>query len=108
MIAVNGFDACSQSELNHGRVKTRQRARTSKKNTMQQLGNIDFVESQVRRIAAEVDAAGVPMKKVSLPSAVPLTDHYHIAKDVKKPLILGEWLNNHVDDPALRVIRFSR
>jgi len=74
---------------------------------MQQLRNIDFVESQVRRIAAEVDTAGVPMKTASLLSAAPLAAHYHIAKDVKKPLVLGEWLNNHSDDPALRVINIS-
>ena len=72
---------------------------------MQQLGNIDFVESQVRRIAAEVDTIGVPMKKPTSPtSTVSLTARYHIARDVKKPLILGEWLINHSDDPALKVL----
>ena len=72
---------------------------------MQQLGNIDFVESQVRRIAAEVDTIGVPMKKPTSPtSTVSLTAHYHIARDVKKLLVLGEWLINHSDDPALKVL----
>jgi len=70
---------------------------------MQQLGNIDFVESQVRRIAAEVDGVGVPVKSVSSSSTAPPTARYHIAQDIKKPLILGEWLANHSDDPALKV-----
>jgi hypothetical protein len=93
-----------QSELTHGRVKTRQDTRTNKKNTMRQLGNIDFVESQVRQIAAEVDAAGVTVKPVSSPPTEPATSGYHIARDVKKSLVLGEWLTNHSDDPALEVI----
>lgn len=92
-----------QSELSHGRVKTRQKARTSKKNTMRQLGNIDFVESQVRWIAAEAEAVGVPIKSVSPPPMAPPTARYHIAQDIKKPLILGEWLISHSDDPALTV-----
>ena len=96
-------DPSLQSELNHGRVKTRQKVRTSKKNTMRQLGNIDFVESQVRRIAAEVNVAGVPMKSNPTPSTASLTAHYHIALDTKKPLVLGKWLINHPDDPALKV-----
>ena len=99
-----GSDASLQSELSHGRVKTRQKARTSKKNTMRQLGNIDFVESQVRRIAAKVDAAGVPMGLIPSPSTVAPTARYHIAQDTKKPLVLGEWLINHSDDPALKVM----
>jgi hypothetical protein len=94
---------CVQSELSHGRVKTWHRVRTSKKNTMRQLGNIDFVETQVRRIAAEVNTIGVPMKSTSSASTVPLSAHYHIAKDIKKPLILGEWLITHSEDPALKV-----
>jgi hypothetical protein len=85
-------------------VKTQQRVRTSKKNTMRQLGNIDFVESQVRRIAAEVDTVGVSMKLGSSLPTVPLTAHYHIARDDKKSLILGEWLINHSSDPALKVL----
>ena len=76
---------------------------------MRQLGNIDFVESQVRRIAAEVDAAGVPIKSVSPLSTVSPTARYHIAQDIKKPLILGEWLIAHSNDPALMVINpFTR
>ena len=71
---------------------------------MRQLGNMDFVESQVRWIAAEVDAAGIPIKSVSPPSMAPPTARYHIAQDVKKPLILGEWLIDHSNDPALTVI----
>ena len=71
---------------------------------MRQLGNIDFVESQVRRIAAEVDTASVPMTSVSSSSAAPLTVHYQIARDTKKRLALGEWLIDHSDDPALKVL----
>jgi len=70
---------------------------------MRQLGNIDFVELQVRRIAAEVDAVGIPIKSVSPPSAASPTARYHIAQDTKKSLILGEWLNSHSNDPALTV-----
>lgn len=70
---------------------------------MQQLGNINFVESQVRRIAAEIDIASVPMKLVPPSSTTSPTARYHITKDVKKPLILGEWLNDHSKDPALMV-----
>ena len=98
-----GSDALPQSELSHGHVKTQQKAHTSK-NTMQQLGNIDFVESQVRRIAAKVDAAGVPMGLIPSLSTVAPTARYHIAQDTKKPLILSEWLINHSDDPALKVM----
>jgi len=74
---------------------------------MQQLGNIDFVESQVHRIAAEVDANGSPIKSTFSPPMAPPTVRYHIAQDVKKPLILGEWLINHSDDPALKVLELS-
>jgi len=74
---------------------------------MRQLGNIDFVESQVRRIAAEVDTIGVPAKLASSPPMIPLTARYHIAQDVKKSLVLGEWLVNHQDDPALKVLDLS-
>jgi len=74
---------------------------------MRQLGNIDFVESQVRRIAAEVDATGIPMKSIPSSSVTPPTAHYWIARDTKKPLILGEWLVNHADDPALKVLKCS-
>ena len=70
---------------------------------MRQLGNIDFVESQVRRIAAEVDAVGVPIKSVPSSSTAPSIARYHITQDIKKPLILGEWLIDHSDDPALKV-----
>lgn len=98
------FNRCLQLELSHRCVKTRWKAYTSKKNTMWQLGNINFVESQVCWIAAEVDTAGILMKSVSSPSTEPINTYFHIAKDVKKPLILGEWLNDHLDDPALRVI----
>ena len=73
---------------------------------MRQLGNIDYVESQVRRMAAEVDTAGVPMKLDRSPSTA-LTSRYHIAQDTKKPLILGEWLIKHADDPALKVPELS-
>jgi len=97
-------DIYSQSELNHGRVKTRQKARTSKKNTMRQLGNIDFVESQVRRIAAEVDTSGVPTGRASSSLATPPTSRCHISEDTKKRLVLGEWLIDHSNDPALKVL----
>ena len=73
---------------------------------MRQLGNIDFVESQVRRIAAEADAAGVPTKSGPTPPTASLTTRYHIALDTKKPLVLGKWLINHPDDPALKVLVF--
>ena len=69
---------------------------------MWQLGNIDFVELQVRRIAAEVDAIGIPMK-LNPSSSTTLASHYHIAQDTKKPLFLGEWLVKHTNDPALKV-----
>jgi hypothetical protein len=72
---------------------------------MQQLGNIDFVESQVRQIAAEVNSAGVCMKSVPSPSTTPPSAHYNIAQDTKKPLVLGKWLINHTDDPALKVLK---
>ena len=71
---------------------------------MRQLGNIDFVESQVRRIAAEVNIAGVPMESNPTPSTALLTTRYHIALDTKKPLVLGKWLINHPNDPALKVL----
>ena len=73
---------------------------------MQQLGNIDFVESQVRRIAAEASTVGVPMQSASSPSTAPTDTHHHIAKDVTKHLFLGEWLANHSSDPALKVLSF--
>jgi len=71
---------------------------------MWQLGNIDFVELQVHQIAAEVDATGIATKPVSSSSAAPPTSRYHIAKDARKRLILGEWLISHSDDPALWVM----
>jgi len=97
------FDLGVEPELSHGRVKTWHKTRTSKKNTMRQLGNIDFVESQVRQIAAKVDTAGTPMKSVSPPPKTSPATCYHIAQDIKKPLILGEWLVDHSNDPALTV-----
>lgn len=70
---------------------------------MRQLGNIDFVKSQVRQIAAEVNTTGVHMKSTSSsPPVLPIA-HYHIAQDTKNPLILGKWLANHSNDPALKV-----
>ena len=92
-----------QSELSHSRIKTWQKVRTSKKNTMRQLGNIDFVETQVQRIAAEANTVGVPMKSMSSASTMSFGAGYHIVQDVKKRLVLGEWLTNHPDDPALKV-----
>ena len=71
---------------------------------MRQLGDMDFVESQVRRIAAEVDMAGVPIRSIPVSSTAALpTTCYEIAQDTKKSLVLGEWLANHADDPALKV-----
>ena len=70
---------------------------------MRQLGDMDFVELQVRQIAAEVDMAGVSIKSIPASSAAPPTTHYEIAQDTKKTLVLGEWLANHADDPALKV-----
>jgi len=97
-------DMCPQPELSHGHVKTQGKTHTSKKNTLRQLGNIDFVESQVRWIAAEVDTTGIPIKSVPQQSMAPPAARYHIVKDIKKPLVLGEWLINHSSDPALAVI----
>jgi len=74
---------------------------------MRQLGNIDFVESQVRQIAAEVSTAGVHMKLASSSPPVPPVTRYHIAQSIRKPLVLGEWLTNHSNDPALKVQSLS-
>ena len=74
---------------------------------MRQLGDIDFVESQVRRIAAEVNMAGIPIRSVPTSSMPPPTARYEIAQDTKKTLVLGEWLANHTDDPALKVWKWA-
>lgn len=70
---------------------------------MRQLGDMDFVESQVHQIAAEVHMAGVPIRSIPVSSTALPTARYEIAQDTKKTLVLGEWLANHADDPALKV-----
>ena len=41
--------------------------------------------------------------KLNPSSSTTLASHYHIARDTKKPLFLGEWLVTHANDPALKV-----
>jgi UDP-2,3-diacylglucosamine pyrophosphatase LpxH len=67
---------------------------------------MDVRESTHRRIEADLQArdGNPPVKQVDIDALV-CGDHHHIAKDESPAtrLHIGDWLEEHHDDPAFKV-----
>lgn len=100
----------SQGENCHHRVKLNAQSRCNNKETDQQLGEMDYIDFQVRRIADDLQRAGV-----SIPGHTPTTNPTHepqqeagisIARGHKSTVYLPRWMHDHREDPALTVSTF--
>jgi len=96
-----------QGENCHHRVKLNSQSRSNNKETAQQLGNMDYIDFQVRRIADELQTAGVsvpgqrPIDTVT--DDPPVDPTFDIAKGYKSKIHLQPWTWEHRNDPALEV-----
>ena len=90
----------------HTRTKTRSDCRTNKKDVTKQLADIDFVESEVRRMAEELRVLGVSFPDApttALPTISQPDDQFGIAKEPEERLFLEQLITDHKDDHAYQV-----
>lgn len=75
----------------------------------QQLGEMDYVEFHVHRIADDLQRAGVPISShVATPTICEPEQEtkFTIASGHKSKVYLPHWIRDHRDDPALTVSLF--
>lgn len=96
-----------QGEHCHHQVKLNSQSKSNNRETAQQLGEMDYVDFHIRRIADDLQRAGVPIPKhvftPAMPSELPQETSFTIAKGYKSKIYLPLWIQRHRDDPALTV-----
>lgn len=107
----------AQSELNH-RTSKANYLRTSKNNPAKQLASIERRQSNLDKImhareSVACNSSGHRTQRPENLQSEQITDfdpgnRYHIARSQKNPLVVGSWLRENDEDPALQVMSMAR
>ena len=91
-------------------MKLNSQLRSNNKGTEQQLGEMDYVDFHIRRIADDLRRAGISVPgRTPTPAATkePQQDtDISIAKSHKSTIYLPHWIPDHREDPALTARAF--
>jgi sRNA-binding protein len=91
----------NQGELEHRRAKARYK-RTSKKNYVKQLAQIERRQSRLLRIRKKTGG----IRNAATPSdsgSKDLRTHFHIGVSENEPQPIGQFLRMYAGDPAIKV-----
>ena len=95
-----------QGENRHHGIKLNAQTRSNNKETEQQLGEMDYINFNLRRIADDLRRADVSIPDDS-PAPTSVADEvrpeteFTIAKGRGSTIYIPHWLRDHRDDPAL-------
>ncbi|KAH9854399.1 hypothetical protein C2E23DRAFT_726443 [Lenzites betulinus] len=104
IVSVGTMDSHSTQigELAH-RIAKRRYARTSKKDFIHQLTNIERRETRLQHISHELTKDNTaPGSPGAAPPHIPLSDHHHIARSQKTYEYLPHFVRIHLTDPAAK------
>jgi len=97
-----------QGEHRHHWTKQTAQTRTNNRDTDRQLGEMDYIRSQLNRIADELRTVGVSVPGGAPPPPPPATEvpqetDITVSAGYKSSIYLPRWLDKHRRDPALMV-----